>query len=91
MAARISIVLENDLVMINEIIANGANFCQVERIRHDSHEIEVITDGYHKWHGAIPIFSTRDIRSKNLIWFRGNELLNHKDRLDMSITLDPRA
>jgi hypothetical protein len=25
----------------------GANFCQVDRIIHDDHEIEVITDGNH--------------------------------------------
>jgi len=36
-----------DLYKIIDRIAIGASFCQVDRIRHDIHEIEVITDGYH--------------------------------------------
>jgi len=47
-AARSRIALEKVLVIINEIMANGASFCHVDRIKHDSHEIETITDGYHK-------------------------------------------
>ena len=76
---------------MNTITVKGASFCQVDRIRQDIHEIEVITDGYHKWHGAIPIFSRSDINNMALMKFIGIDELNHSDRLDISITLDPRA
>jgi hypothetical protein len=63
----------------------------VDKIRHDNQEIDVITDGYHRWHGAIPILSSRDIISNELMYLIGAELLNHIERLDISIILDPRA
>jgi len=46
--------------MMKDIIDNGASFCHVDKIRAGSHAIDVITDGYHKWHGAIPIFISRE-------------------------------
>ena len=90
-AANIRRILEKALVIMNEITVNGASFCHVDRIKHEIHEIDVMTDGYHKWHGAIPIFRRRDINNMALIKFMGIELLNHMDILDMSITLDPKA
>jgi len=72
-------------------MASGANFCHVDRIRQEIQEIEVITDGYHRWHGAIPIFNIRDINKNILIMLIGIEKLNHNAILDISITLDPRA
>lgn len=48
-------------IKINDKIVNGANFCHVDRIIADNQEIDIITDGYHKWHGAIPILIRRDV------------------------------
>jgi hypothetical protein len=84
-------ILEDAPVRINEIIDNGASFCQVDKIKQESQEIDVITDGYHRWHGAIPIFSRTDIISKNLILFIGIEFLNHMEILAINIILDPKA
>lgn len=36
------------------ITANGAIFCHVERMKAEIQEIDIITDGYHAWHGATP-------------------------------------
>jgi hypothetical protein len=36
------------LVIIKEIIVKGANFCHVDRIKHEIQDIDVITDVYHK-------------------------------------------
>lgn len=52
-------------IIIDDIKENmridiGASFCIVLRIRQDHHEIDVITDGNHMWHGAIPSFITID-------------------------------
>jgi hypothetical protein len=33
---------------INAKIDSGANFCQVDKIKQESHEIEAITEGYQK-------------------------------------------
>ena len=30
------------------------SFCQVDRIKQFIHDRDAITDGYQKWHGAIP-------------------------------------
>jgi len=47
----------------------GANFCQVDRIIHEVHEIDVITDGNHIWHGAIPsLISIDNITIKEIIY-----------------------
>lgn len=45
----------DDLFIINAMMESGASFCQVDKIIAGTHLIDVITDGYHKWHGAIPI------------------------------------
>lgn len=47
----------HDDCRVKAIIIKGPNFCQVDRIRQFIHEIEVMTDGNQKWHGAIPNFS----------------------------------
>ena len=36
------------------ITANGASFCQVDRMKAEFQEIDIITEGYHAWQGAIP-------------------------------------
>jgi len=47
----------------------GANFCQVDRIIHEVHEIDVITDGNHIWHGAIPsLINIDNITIKEIIY-----------------------
>lgn len=33
---------------MNDIIAKGASFCHVVRISAGNHDIDVITEGYHK-------------------------------------------
>jgi len=49
------------LIYINIIIDKGAIFCQVARIEHVIHDIDVITDGNHIWHGTIPSFIKSEI------------------------------
>jgi hypothetical protein len=36
------------------ITANGASFCHVDKMKAETHEIDIITEGYHAWHGATP-------------------------------------
>lgn len=52
------IVSFNIIDDINENIkiVSGANFWTDLKIKHDHHEIDVITDGNHMWHGTIPSF-----------------------------------
>jgi len=57
----IIIKIDIGILVINIIIPSGANFCQVDRIKHDIHEIDDITDGNHIWHGIIPNFSISEI------------------------------
>jgi len=62
------IINENDVfIIMNDIIDKGAIFCQVERISAGIHATDVITDGYHKWHGAMPIFIRRENKSTIVI------------------------
>jgi hypothetical protein len=53
-ATPINISSELDLYEIEINNDSGASFCQVDRIKQFIHEIDNITDGYQKWHGAIP-------------------------------------
>lgn len=39
----------------------GAIFCHVDRIKQFIQDSEVMTDGNHRWHGAAPNFSRRDV------------------------------
>lgn len=90
-AAIIAIVLFDEDDKINDKIINGANFCHVARIRHDSQDADAITDGNHKWHGTMPNLRITDIIKIKDIIFLGIEWLNHIDMLDINIILDPRA
>jgi len=44
----------------NTKMVSGASFCQDDKIVQETHEIEAITVGYQKWHGALPNFRSRD-------------------------------
>jgi hypothetical protein len=55
------------------------------------HEIEVITDEYHIWHGAIPIFNTMAIIRIDGMRFIGRDEVNHEDIDDININLEPNA
>lgn len=68
--AIINIIGEMDWVKVKEIIINGASFCHVDRMRAAIQEIEVITEGYHMWHGAIPILRIKAINIRiDIYWF----------------------
>jgi hypothetical protein len=73
------------------VIIRGASFCHVDNNRALIHEIDIITEGYHIWHGDIPIFNRRDIKIINVIIVLGMENINHSDILLISNMLDPRA
>jgi hypothetical protein len=60
---RANVVRGIDFVM-NIIIDRGANFCHVDKIKQEIHDIDVITDGNHMWHGTIPSFKIKEIRSR---------------------------
>lgn len=60
-AERESIIYVRELVNVNLMIIKGASFCHVDRISAAIHEIDVITEGYHMWHGAIPILRIKAI------------------------------
>jgi hypothetical protein len=76
---------------MNDRIISGAAFCQVDRIRHAIHEIDDITEGYHRWHGTIPSFRVIDISSMKYIMLAGVDVLNHIDILLIRRTLEPSA
>jgi len=79
-----------ELFNVNAKIIKGAIFCQEARIKHDIHEILVITDGNQKWNGAIPSFSIKAEISNIIIKVEFiNE--NHIDILLISIILEPNA
>lgn len=72
-------------------IDRGASFCQEDKIKQDTHEIEDMTDGYQKWHGTLPNFSiiaAISVRGKN---FERGENVIHIDVLDISSRADPSA
>jgi hypothetical protein len=47
-------------IKIKDKIISGASFCHVDRTMADIQEIDIITEGYHKWHGAIPILISNE-------------------------------
>lgn len=53
-ATAINIDSELDLYEIEINSDSGAIFCHVDKIKQFIHEIDNITDGYQKWHGATP-------------------------------------
>lgn len=36
------------LYKIKDNTVNGASFCHVDKIRHETHEVDAITEGYHR-------------------------------------------
>jgi hypothetical protein len=49
-----SSILDSVLAIVIISKAKGASFCQVDRIKQFIHDSDAITEGYQKWHGAIP-------------------------------------
>jgi hypothetical protein len=74
------------------MIIRGASFCHVDKIIAAIHEIDVITDGYHIWQGAIPILRA-NARVNRIIKVEGDwiEDRNHCDILNINKILDPIA
>jgi len=69
--------------------ASGPSFCQVARIKQLIHDIDDITDGNQKWHGAAPSFRS----SLNTSTYRISleDISLHINILESSIVADPRA
>ena len=78
-------------ININDSKRSGPNFCHVDKMRAGSHEIDVITEGYHIWHGAIPAFNISDRNKITDIKWLGTLKLAHIDSLLIKSTLDPKA
>jgi hypothetical protein len=57
--------LDEFIINVNTHI--GANFCHVDRSIHDDQEIDVITDGNHIWHGAMPSLINIEITREYII------------------------
>lgn len=76
---------------MNARIDKGANFCHVDRIRHDIHEIDAITDGYQKWHGTLPSFSSTAMVNISGIRLGREEYGIHIEVLAISKRADPKA
>jgi hypothetical protein len=76
---------------MNARIDKGANFCHVDRIRQDVHEIDVITEGYQKWHGTLPSFRSTDMVNIRGIRFGMEENGIHIEVLAISKRADPKA
>lgn len=58
----INIIKDFDICLVKKTkIASGANFCHDDKMVHEIHEIEDITDGYQKWQGALPSFNSTEI------------------------------
>lgn len=80
-----------EVFIINIIIDSGASFCQVDKIIHEIHESDVITEGNHTWHGTIPNFRIRDIRSINSIIDFLKYISVHIEEDIINKILDPSA
>ena len=80
-----------DLAMYeNDSRISGAIFCHVDSKKQFIHDRDVITDGNHRWHGAAPNFSSRDvIKIMAAILLFISALINMDDPSSRSI--DPRA
>jgi len=75
----------------NARIDKGASFCHVDKIKHETHEIEAITDGYQKWQGTLPNFSK--IAVVRIMGIRSGREENdiHIDVFDINSMADPSA
>jgi hypothetical protein len=69
----------------------GANFCHVDKIRHEIQDIEVITAGNHIWHGTIPSLITSEIINMITNVFLLIDILIHRVDEASRKMLDPRA
>lgn len=87
--AAINIIIFEDLINMKAKIIKGANFCHVAKIRHENHEIDVITEGNQKWSGAIPSFSI--IEATRMIFMKFEIDIDHISILLINIILDPNA
>lgn len=78
------------LLIINVKIAIGASFCHVDKIVHDNHDNDDITEGNQKWYGTIPSLINIDDSSINISrGFIG--VLFHKAVDDINRILEPNA
>jgi len=79
----------HEVFRINVRIVRGPSFCHVLKIRQLIHEIEDITEGNQKWHGAIPIFKIMAL----MIMYDGTIefVWNHREVEAIRIRLDPKA
>jgi len=87
--AAVSIIMFDDLINIKARIIKGANFCHVAKMRHENHEIDVITDGNQKWRGAIPSFSI--IEATRIIFIKFEIDIDHISILLINMILEPSA
>lgn len=72
-------------------IDKGANFCHVDRIKQEIHEIEAMTEGYQKWQGTLPSFSIiAAVRIKGMKLGRREKGI-HNEVLDIKSNADPKA
>jgi len=58
--ARSAIKYIDVFISTNDKIVNGASFCHVDNSNAGIQAIDVITDGYHRWHGTMPILISRE-------------------------------
>jgi hypothetical protein len=66
----------------------GANFCTEDNKKQFIHEIDDMTEGYHIWNGANPIFIIKlNISNTSILIL----VVIHKDMLVISRILDPKA
>ena len=72
-------------------IERGASFCQVDRIKQEVQEIEAITEGYQKWHGTLPSFSSREVVKRMGRIFGVDEKGIHNEELEVRRSAEPRA
>lgn len=75
----------------NAKIDRGANFCQVDKIRHEVHEIEAITEGYQKWQGALPSFNRAAIIRTEDVMVGTGKLGTQRAILDINNMAEPIA
>ena len=74
----------------NMITAKGASFCQVDKMKAEFQEIDIMTEGYHAWQGAIPDL----IMIENRIIGYARSLIGEVEyihTLPIISSLDPRA
>jgi gamma-glutamyl phosphate reductase len=79
----------HEFLVMKVRMVRGPSFCHVLKIMQLIHDIDAITDGNQKWHGAIPIFSM----IAAMIRYEGGIciIFVHKEADAIRIILDPRA